>query len=738
MTPSRGRAGRIAVELFVPWDAVFPALPQPQAGLLANVLFEDVDGEAGKLFAWSTQRTARAASQTWAHVDFRGGPPAGTWLTSMASPYIEPGQPYEWSLLRWGGAARVDAWLRIQAPEGGEEQTEALAIEHAANLVRARDLPGTSSPWPRARRFDVQLGAADALWRRHAVMAAPTRAGLDSSAALLAGASAEKNGFPRPEDAAVRMQQIAYAVGRLGGWYEKRHQPEGLLVSRASFWAALEPRIAEVQLLRDAQAQSDAAWVREGMQARWPRRLADGHPVGEVVLRGRRSVLDGSVQPYYVYVPTTLADAQAPLVVVLHAFKEIASQVFEAGALAQEAEDRGWIVVAPNGRGSTGYVAAGESDVLEVIEALREQLPVDGTRLYLTGYEMGGTGTWLLSLRHADLFAAASIVSGFGDMDQPGLFQKMGFHPEELFLFETRNPARLVRPGLTTAFRIVHAEADPVVSVLHARLMAERLSEFGVPHEIVVRPTAQHGRELFFETLKANLDAMAPFRRDTPGTFNPEWFGGAGGPIATVFPRGPFTVVYGTGALPAGSEPVITEVRVDLPLTGPDADARTAVQFAAEWRAHFGGEARVVRDTDVSEEVANGHNLVVIGDPRTNRLLAAARERLPVRYENDSFELAGQSFDFADAGILYAMVSPTSSDKTWLVLSAMPERLGGFEKSLLKLGADFIVTNDRHEALAVGHFRGWGNVRPQLDDTRPGTLPSQDPGSKKRRRVKPH
>ena len=43
-------------------------------------------------------------------------------------------------------------------------------------------------------------------------------------------------------------------------------------------------------------------------------------------------------------------------------------------------------------------------------------------------------------------------------------------------------------------------------------------------------------------------------------------------------------------------------------------------------------------------------------------------------------------------------------EKSWIVLSGMAERLGGFQKSLLKLGADYVIANDRQEILAIGHF----------------------------------
>jgi hypothetical protein len=64
----------------------------------------------------------------------------------------------------------------------------------------------------------------------------------------------------------------------------------------------------------------------------------------------------------------------------------------------------------------------------------------------------------------------------------------------------------------------------------------------------------------------------------------------------------------------------------------------------------------------------------------------------------------GQSWSFSEAGILYATTNPAVPERTLVVLSGMAERLGGLRKSLLKLGADYAVVNDRQEILAVGHF----------------------------------
>jgi predicted peptidase len=53
--------------------------------------------------------------------------------------------------------------------------------------------------------------------------------------------------------------------------------------------------------------------------------------------------------------------------------------------------------------------------LLPLIDALRKELPIDGTRLYGTGLSMGGYGTWDLITRLPDTFAAAVPICGGGD-----------------------------------------------------------------------------------------------------------------------------------------------------------------------------------------------------------------------------------------------------------------------------------------------------------------------------------
>jgi len=81
------------------------------------------------------------------------------------------------------------------------------------------------------------------------------------------------------------------------------------------------------------------------------------------------SEVDQSEQFYQVYVPRSW-EGKGPtaLVVALHGGGEDETVLFERYTLEERAEEKGWIVVCPYGRGQVGYRAAGLQDVMDVIE----------------------------------------------------------------------------------------------------------------------------------------------------------------------------------------------------------------------------------------------------------------------------------------------------------------------------------------------------------------------------------
>ncbi len=86
--------------------------------------------------------------------------------------------------------------------------------------------------------------------------------------------------------------------------------------------------------------------------------------------------------------------------------------------------------------------------------------------------------------------------------------------------------------------------------------------------------------------------------------------------------------------------------------SGEPLNAKAGAWAAAEqkhaidhWRKQFRGDARVVRDTELLEGDLPDANLVLWGDPRSNKLLAKIIDRLPLRWSADGLMVDGKSFD---------------------------------------------------------------------------------------------
>lgn len=127
---------------------------------------------------------------------------------------------------------------------------------------------------------------------------------------------------------------------------------------------------------------------------------------------------DGLTQPYGLAVPTTYTRDETldPVNFWMHyrGGKAHSAAAINPRLIRAHGEEIGALVVSPRGRGtSTWYVTQAHQDFWEVYADAHERFPdIDPQRRYLSGYSMGGYGTWLMSTLYPDLFAAGFAVSG--------------------------------------------------------------------------------------------------------------------------------------------------------------------------------------------------------------------------------------------------------------------------------------------------------------------------------------
>lgn len=143
------------------------------------------------------------------------------------------------------------------------------------------------------------------------------------------------------------------------------------------------------------------------------------HQTGLVPL-GFRSRLDGSLQPYGLWIPDSLdATRPAPLWIWLHGRGDKETDLaFLHGRAHKLPEFRpvDAIVLLPFGRYCNGWKGPGMVDVFEALAAAETVRPIDPDRIVLAGFSMGGAGAWHIGARRTDRFCAVHGGAGFVDI----------------------------------------------------------------------------------------------------------------------------------------------------------------------------------------------------------------------------------------------------------------------------------------------------------------------------------
>ncbi len=140
----------------------------------------------------------------------------------------------------------------------------------------------------------------------------------------------------------------------------------------------------------------------------------------------------GRVQPYGVYVPTSYRPGTPmPLTWMLHSLSVQHNQygALDPNQVRQTCEDRQSICATTLGRGpDMWYFDEAEVDFWEVWNRLAHSFTLDPERTVISGYSMGGFGTYKLGLSYPDLFAKGMALAGpptcgirvTGDVRAPG------------------------------------------------------------------------------------------------------------------------------------------------------------------------------------------------------------------------------------------------------------------------------------------------------------------------------
>lgn len=137
-----------------------------------------------------------------------------------------------------------------------------------------------------------------------------------------------------------------------------------------------------------------------------------------LVVRGYRSQLDGSVQPYGLVVPETWRAGENRVMVWLLGRGEKRTELAflaEREAGPPQLTPQNTLLVVAYGRFCNATKFAGEVDVFEALAAVRAHYRVDANRIAVAGFSMGGGSAWHLATHFSGLWCAASPGAGFAE-----------------------------------------------------------------------------------------------------------------------------------------------------------------------------------------------------------------------------------------------------------------------------------------------------------------------------------
>jgi hypothetical protein len=121
---------------------------------------------------------------------------------------------------------------------------------------------------------------------------------------------------------------------------------------------------------------------------------------------------NGKQIPYVVYVPRDYDGTKAyPVILYLHGAGDKKPIPWGLGTYIQARGDLDFLCVFPHSDHQWDPGRPGEKKAIGALDAVLALYKADRNRVYLTGFSMGGTGTWSLGAKYADRWAALVPVA---------------------------------------------------------------------------------------------------------------------------------------------------------------------------------------------------------------------------------------------------------------------------------------------------------------------------------------
>lgn len=446
-----------------------------------------------------------------------------------------------------------------------------------------------------------------------------------------------------------------------------------------------------------------------------------------LVCRGFRSAVDGSIQPYCVWVPKDY-DPKKPtrLDVILHGRNATLNEVSflasaqsgkiiwsEAGAKGEP----GCLKLYVFGRGNTSSFWAGEADVYEALASVCSRYNVDPDRIVLRGFSMGGTSAWQLGSHDPSRWAAVEVGAGYVEtrpevlqtIDEPWQRAVLPIHDASNCAVNLTNVPFVSYAGSLDPQRAQHAIVRQKLAAegyVAAQLPRARfLVGEGVGHSMT--PEMKRRSEAFLASLlprraaaqfhfvayTPRYGAFGDFRIDAlERLYERAELRGTRDRLRTsnvwVLQLGEARTLEIDGQQLTGREFTKTAhgwqtgapagLRKRAGLQGPIDDAfqepflcvppaggadAQLERFRDDFACYLHGDIRVKAAADVTATDVTAHNLILFGDPATNPWIAKVLPGLPLQWTDREIILAGRAFSAATHTVALIYPNPLNPNR---------------------------------------------------------------------------
>jgi len=213
----------------------------------------------------------------------------------------------------------------------------------------------------------------------------------------------------------------------------------------------------------------------------------------------RSAPFGGEQRGYRVYLPENFdAKKKYPVLLFLHGAKQwgednegqlafgLPAMMRPGGSVERKLDAAAldsFIGVFPQTRPEEFWIGEIVDYAVRALDQTAAEFGADPGRLYVTGFSMGGYGSWYAAAKYPGKFAA--IVPVGGNIQIPDRFPRAGVEkllpPDMLALYHARDPhAAFVRATGKTPVWIFHGDKDEAVPVSDARGAAAALKAAGV------------------------------------------------------------------------------------------------------------------------------------------------------------------------------------------------------------------------------------------------------------------